>query len=86
MTVTPPPAASDWYAQLLERIEPFLTEEERFEMEHFSEYFREGILAARMKREKIFDHIEGFVFWLKRKLLWSKEHNALFFRKISRIL
>lgn len=81
------PCVPSWYAPLLEQIHPFLTEEEYSEMKDcFPEFFAKKIGDATIKIGKIGRNAPLFVAWLRRKVLWSKEHNAVFFRRISSIL
>lgn len=86
MTATPIPATPDWYESLLEKIKPSLTAEEYLEMGIFREYFRNGIATARMTPEKISGNLGLFLKWLRRKLMFSREHHGLFLRRISSCL
>ncbi|NTW13987.1 MAG: hypothetical protein HGA31_03075 [Candidatus Moranbacteria bacterium] len=80
------PPIPDWYANLLTKAAPLLTEEEYLEMEIFSPFFMSRIARAEMTVSKMERNIETFVHWLRRKVLWTREHHAEFFRYISRIL
>jgi len=74
----------NWYDVTLKKIAPFLTEEEHFEMRYdFPEFFAEKIRDAKIDIREIGKRTGVFVDWLRRKVLWSKDHNGLFFRRMS---
>jgi|GEM_PF-1423516 len=79
--------APDWYAALLARITPLLSNEEHIEMTLFHDFFAEKIMRfRRIKGKGIRRNTDKLVELLREKVLWSEEHNGLFLRRISCIL
>ncbi len=91
-------AVPSWYVELLAKIKPHLTDEEAIEMKYFSDFFIEKIeerkisfvywfrkkssWAEKYKLNQLMSCF--FVYRLKSKILWTKEHNGLFFTSTTR--